>query len=104
VGAGVVVWLLFALLTRKRVVAHPAESFLRALEARLAAAKVRPAVSETIEELSQRLTRGGHPLAPAVEQATRRYLEARFGQRPLGQAERAALLAALERRGQSPPP
>jgi hypothetical protein len=48
---------------------------------------------EGVEELSARLAREGHPLSAPLSQLTRRYLEARFGSRPLAPGERAALLA-----------
>lgn len=75
---------------------HPASSFLDELEARLRSAGVADASRTPIEELSKRLSEGGHPLGPAVTRACRRYLEARFGGAPLEPGERRALLEALE--------
>ncbi|MBE2247970.1 MAG: DUF3488 domain-containing protein [Myxococcus sp.] len=86
--------LLLALRRARRPSPHPASAFLDQLEARLKARGVGPPAP--LEELSARLTREGHPLAPALARACRRYLEARFGQRPLDAAERAALLAPFE--------
>lgn len=74
---------------------HPAASFLVEIERRLEAAGV-DARARPLEELSQQLTAQHHHLAPAVAQACRRYLEARFAERPLTPTERSALLAALE--------
>jgi hypothetical protein len=67
------------------------------VERQLAVAGVRPADGETLEDMSARLTREAHPLAPAVSPLTRRYLEARFGQRPLQSGESARLLQELKR-------
>jgi hypothetical protein len=74
---------------------HPAASFRDQLEHRLRAAQVAVTPGEPLEELSRRLERQHHPLAPSVKAATRRYLEARFGSKPLGKQERRALLDAL---------
>ena len=67
-----------------------------AVERQLATVGVRPKDGETLEDVSARLTREAHPLAPAVSPLTRRYLEARFGQRPLEPGESARLLRQLE--------
>ncbi|MDX2015449.1 MAG: DUF3488 and transglutaminase-like domain-containing protein [Myxococcaceae bacterium] len=83
-------------LTRRRRV-HVASSFLAAVEARLTAAGVDPREAP-LEELSLRLAQRGHALSAPLARATRRYLEARFGNRPMGAEERRALLAGLERR------
>ncbi len=74
---------------------HPAASFREALEQRMARAGLARLDGESLEEASQRLRRARHPLAPALERAVRRYLEARFGERPLNRDERQALLAPL---------
>jgi protein-glutamine gamma-glutamyltransferase len=58
---------------------------------------VRPREGETLEELSARLVREAHPLAPTLEPLTRRYLEARFGQRPLRPGEASHLLRGQAR-------
>nr|MCU0698474.1 transglutaminase domain-containing protein [Myxococcaceae bacterium] len=83
-------------LTRRRR-AHRASSFLAAIEARLTAAGVDPREAP-LEELAQRLALRGHELSAPLARATRRYLEARFGDRPMGADERRELLAGLERR------
>jgi protein-glutamine gamma-glutamyltransferase len=80
---------------RRRPANHPAASFLLDLEKRLAAAKVQFRAGEDIEALPVRLEREHHRLAQPVRKATRRYLEARFGGRPLSKAERAQLLRAV---------
>jgi protein-glutamine gamma-glutamyltransferase len=82
---------------RRRVARHPARTFLEAIEARLAHAGIDPR-REPVEELAHRLTAEHHPLGPPLLAATRRYLEARFGNRPLEPTERRALLAGLETR------
>lgn len=74
---------------------HVATGLLKAIENRLQARGIDP-TTEPIEELSARLTSTRHPLAPALAQVTRRYLEARFGQRALEAGEARELLAQLE--------
>jgi protein-glutamine gamma-glutamyltransferase len=74
---------------------HAAAGFLDAIEARLLQARVPRYPGEELEELSARLTLTHHPLAAPLSSAKRRYLEARFGDRPLEPKERAALLNAL---------
>ncbi|MDP3232631.1 MAG: DUF3488 and transglutaminase-like domain-containing protein [Myxococcales bacterium] len=93
VGAGLLV---LAVQRLRRRAPHPASSFLEELEARLKARGVTDVATVPLEELSASLARSGHPLSPAVARATRRYLEARFTNRPLEARERRALLAALE--------
>lgn len=73
-----------------------ATRFVDAVERRLATVGLRPRDGETLEDVSARLTREAHPLAPAVSPLTRRYLEARFGQRPLESGESARLLKQLD--------
>lgn len=75
---------------------HEAARFLEAIERRLRAARVRFQEGEQLEELAQRMGHGRHPLSGALQTATRRYLEARFGGRPLPAQERVSLLAALD--------
>ncbi len=92
---------------KSRAPALEATRFVDAVERQLAAAGVRPGDGETLEDVSARLTREAHPLAPAVSPLTRRYLEARFGQRPLRPGESARLLKELKqaieaRRQQAP--
>ncbi|MFT3708284.1 MAG: DUF3488 and transglutaminase-like domain-containing protein [Archangium sp.] len=100
--AGVLAWALFARLTRKRNRPHPAADFLAALEKRLTEARITFRPDEDIERLPARLEREKHRLALPVARASRRYLEARFGGKPLGADERKALLAAVT--PPAPPP
>ncbi len=72
-----------------------ATRFADAVEALLASARVARADGETLEALDARLGKEGHPLAPALAPVTRRYLEARFGGRPLRQGEAQQLLSTL---------
>ncbi|QSQ15230.1 transglutaminase TgpA family protein [Myxococcus landrumensis] len=83
-----------------RLVGRPrpldATRFVDAVEAVLASAEVSRRAEETLEELDARLARDHHPLTGALSPVTRRYLEARFGGRPLRQGEARQLLRALE--------
>ena len=101
VGSLGVALLVLALWLRRRGVigVHPATTFLREIETRLKGAGVAQVDELPIEELAASLTRQAHPLAPALAQATRRYLEARFSGAKLDVGEQATLLSAL----QSPP-
>ncbi|MGV3622427.1 MAG: DUF4129 domain-containing protein, partial [Archangium sp.] len=92
-AAAALVWLLWRRLTRVNT-AHPASGFLNELERRLDSMKLRLR-GEDLETLSRRLVDTQHPLAHPVSAATRRYLEARFGGRPLSAKERRSLLEAL---------
>jgi hypothetical protein len=65
------------------------------VERLLARAQVRPEPGEGLEELSERLRSAAHPLATPLSAVTRRYLEARFGGRPLRPGERAELLERM---------
>ena len=69
------------------------------VERKLDGLEVRRREGEDLEALSHRLQREHHRLAEPVGRAARRYLEARFGQRPLSKDERRSLLAALEAAG-----
>lgn len=51
---------------------------------------------EPLEELSRRLIANDHPAAPALSRALARYLEARFGERPLQPDESRGLLARVD--------
>jgi protein-glutamine gamma-glutamyltransferase len=75
---------------------HPATDFLREIERRLERAGIAEATTLPLEELSSQLTSSGHPLGPALAEACRRYLAARFGAQALAVEERARLLALLE--------
>lgn len=94
-GAGVLGLWLFVTRPRRKV--HPASQFLTEVERRLTTAHVAYREGEDLEALPARLTKERHPLAGAVQAASRRYLEARFGGRPIGNEERQRLLQALER-------
>lgn len=89
----VLVWLLWRRLG-KRALEHPATGFRTELERRVDALALR-APDEELEVLARRLQAQRHPLAEPVDRAVRRYLEARFGGRPLSSAQRRALLGAL---------
>jgi len=98
-GAAIIVLLIIRTLLRPRGVRpHPLASFLDEIEARLDRAQVVRLPGEGLEELSTRLSQVAHPMATPVSKAAKRYLEARFGKRPLTKAERATLLAALTAR------
>jgi hypothetical protein len=101
VGVGVIV--LYALFrfrrwrpasARERAVGQ-ATALLDAVEKLLGDAGVERAPDEGLEELAARLQRGADPLGEPLGRITRRYLEARFGNRPLADGERATLLAGL---------
>jgi hypothetical protein len=68
-----------------------------AVERKLTRAGLPPREGETLEDVSARFTRDAHPLGPTLAPLTRRYLEARFGQRPLESGERARMLEDLRR-------
>jgi len=74
---------------------HAASGFLDQIEARLHKAGIAKLPGEAIEELTQRLAEGAHPIAPALSKATRAYLSARFGGAKLSASDRDQLLAAL---------
>jgi transglutaminase-like putative cysteine protease len=95
IAAGLLAWAVFARLTRKSNKPHPASDFLAALEKKLTDAHISYRDDEDIEQLPARLARERHRLARPVAQASRRYLEARFGGKPLAPEERRALLAAV---------
>ncbi|HEX8434551.1 DUF3488 and transglutaminase-like domain-containing protein [Archangium sp.] len=97
VGAGVYWTWLYLARRKPRQRALEATRFVDAVERQLATVGVRPRDGETLEDVSARLTRQAHPLAPTVTPLTRRYLEARFGQRPLQPGEAAVLLKKLKR-------
>ncbi|HEX8818763.1 MAG TPA: DUF3488 and transglutaminase-like domain-containing protein, partial [Archangium sp.] len=61
-----------------RTRALEATRFVDAVERQLATVGVHPRDGETLEDVSARLTREAHPLAPSVSPLTRRYLRARF--------------------------
>jgi hypothetical protein len=95
---GAAVYWTWKYLSRRKPRARALEAtrFVDAVERQLAVVGVRAAEGETLEDVSARLTREAHPLAPVVSPLTRRYLEARFGQRPLQPGEPARLLKELK--------
>lgn len=93
--AGLLAWLAWRRLTGPASRRHPAAGFLADVERKLVALEISRREDEDLEALSRRLRAEHHRLAEPVGRATRRYLEARFGQRPLSKDERRALLAAL---------
>lgn len=108
-AAAYAAWLLLA---RRLPAQRPVEAtrFIEVAERRLASAGLHPREGESVEELSTRLASQGHPVASSLAPLTRRYLEARFGNRPLRPGEARHLLRTLERsleqlrRPGSPPP
>ncbi|MFB1484657.1 DUF3488 and DUF4129 domain-containing transglutaminase family protein [Corallococcus sp. RDP092CA] len=74
-----------------------ATRFVDRVDAVLQKAHVPRFEHETLEDLTTRLAREGHPLALALTPLTRRYLEARFGGRALREGEAEHLLATLRR-------
>lgn len=97
-GVGVAVYLGWRAAARRRArpKRHRATGFLEAIERTLRRAGFRPREGETIEELAARVSRARHPVAAELRRITSRYLEARFGARPLSGEEREELLRALE--------
>ncbi len=94
-AAALLTWVVWQRLTRRRAATHPAADFLGELERKLQEAQIAFLPGEDIEQLPQRLRRQHHRLAEPIGRASRRYLEARFGGRPLSKAERRELLNAL---------
>lgn len=76
---------------------HAATQLVDVVEGLLHEAGLRPRSDESLEELTARLVREQHSLAEPLAPITRRYLEARFGQRPLEDGETERLLAPLRR-------
>ncbi len=99
IGAGVLAFLVWRRLTRFSGREHPASGFLADLDERLETLKVARRSDEDLEALSHRLRTERHRLAEPLGKATRRYLEARFGKRPLTREERKRLLSALDHSG-----
>lgn len=78
----------------------------RAIDRILARARIETEVSTGLEEITRELAAASHPLAAPLATATRRYLEARFGGRPLRINERRQLTRqlALALEGRAPKP
>jgi hypothetical protein len=96
--AGMVAYVVVRRLGRFLARERPLEAtrFVDAVEAQLASAGLARRDGETLEDLDARLAHEGHPLSPALVPITRRYLEARFGGRPLQAGEAARLLGTLK--------
>ncbi len=96
IAVGLAVFLLVRFLARRGARhSHPAEGFLAQLERALRRAGIARLDGEAIEELASRLQSSQHPLGPAVTRATRAYLFARFGGKPVPPADRSSLLSAI---------
>jgi len=94
--AGLVIFFVTRRVMRSAVARpHPAANFLEQLERALRRAGIARLDGEAIEQLAARLASSSHPLAPAVTKATRAYLFARFGGKPVASEERGRLLAAI---------
>ncbi|RKH17775.1 DUF3488 domain-containing protein [Corallococcus sp. CA047B] len=93
------VWRLGRIVARwpRRALRLEATRFLDRVDAQLARAQVQRLEDESLEDLTPRLAREGHPLALALTPLTRRYLEARFGGRALREGEAEHLLGTLRR-------
>ncbi|HEX8698823.1 MAG TPA: DUF3488 and transglutaminase-like domain-containing protein [Myxococcaceae bacterium] len=76
---------------------HHATRLVDTVERMLRESGVRQREGETLEDLTTRLVREQHSLAEPLAPITRRYLEARFGQRPLTPGEAEQLLVPLRR-------
>ncbi|MET0403441.1 MAG: DUF3488 and transglutaminase-like domain-containing protein [Cystobacter sp.] len=96
---GLGVYGLVRLLSRapRRTPPGEATRLVDAVERQLTRAGLPPRDGETLEDVSARLSREAHPLGPTLAPLTRRYLEARFGQRPLESGERTRMLKELQR-------
>ncbi len=97
--AGVLTYALWRALSRRLSPPRPhaATRLVDTVERLLRGAGVRPRDSEALEEFTARLVREKHSLAEPLAPLTRRYLEARFGQRPLEPGEADRLLTPLRR-------
>lgn len=98
VAALAAAWLLIRVFRamRRRPVTAEATALLDAAEKLLRGAHVQhPA--EQLEELAVRLEATAHPLARSVNRLARRYVEARFGNRPLQPEEARHLTRALQK-------
>jgi hypothetical protein len=95
--AGLCIWYLRRIsLSLKRHPRHQATELAeRALK--LLASKGILKSGESMEDLTKRLQGNKHPMRAPVAKVARRYLEARFGARPLASGERDALLRHLAR-------
>ena len=92
VGVGL---LIFGVVELRRGVTHEASRLLARAERLLERHGVPLPPGTGLEELAQALVERRHPAALAARTLTRRYLEARFGHRPLLPGEARTLLRAL---------
>jgi hypothetical protein len=96
-GAGLLTYAVWRVLSQRlsapRI--HTATRLVDTVEQLLREAGVRSREGEALEELTARLVREQHSLAEPLAPVTRRYLEARFGQRPLAPGEVDRLLTPL---------
>jgi transglutaminase-like putative cysteine protease len=97
--AGAVTYALWSWFSTRHSAARPhaATKLVDTVERLLREAGVRPREGETLEELTARLAQEHHSLCEPLAPLTRRYLEARFGQRPLEAGEAERLLVPLRR-------
>lgn len=97
--AGLLTYALWRVLSRRlsEPRPHSATRLVDTIEHLLREAGIRPREGEALEELTARLVREHHSLAEPLAPLTRRYLEARFGQRPLEPGEADRLLTPLRR-------
>jgi transglutaminase-like putative cysteine protease len=97
-AAGAAVYALWRFLSRRvpSTRPHDATRFVDAVERQLLGVGLRRQQDETFEDLAARLKREGHPLAVPMDPVSRRYLEARFGGRPLQAGEAETLLRGLQ--------
>lgn len=98
-GVAFIVWRVSRFLARRprRAPRMEATRLLDRVDAQLARARVPRFEDESLEDLTTRFAREGHPLALALVPLTRRYLEARFGGRALREGEAEHLLNTLRR-------
>jgi hypothetical protein len=84
-------------LRRRRKRGHEATALLSRIERILVRAHLSPGEGEDLEGFSKRLASERHPLHHPLSQATERYLDARFGHRPLRPGEAQHILTKLKR-------
>ncbi len=96
-GAGLLTYAVWRVLSQRLSAPRPhsATRLVDTVEQLLREAGVRPREGEALEDLTARLVREQHSLAGPLAPLTRRYLEARFGQRPLEPGEADRLLTPL---------
>ncbi len=96
-AAFVVAYAVLRRLLRRRgaTPAGPATHFAAQLERILERHGISPRPGEDLETLTRRVVQSGHPIGAPLSEATRRYLLARFGGKPLAPGEAQALLRAL---------